>query len=154
LNFLHLAGIKLKLKRTSHQQVASIVKAFLQRPQADRVTLSLTGDQDAKMLRHVVLGRPSPLVHRLEIEDIHQLLQTTNLAAPSALPDTLGVIVVCRTPRSDLRGPAAMQQVLTPQPDPAVHALSLKPRTVTVYISDGRADGGLLEVQDREAYGQ
>ncbi|KAH6906730.1 hypothetical protein BKA70DRAFT_1150914 [Coprinopsis sp. MPI-PUGE-AT-0042] len=74
LNFLHFADIR--RGKTPGHQFANTAKEFLQRSQSERITLRLSKDPNAAILRSLILTKPHPMIHRLEIEDINQLLQT------------------------------------------------------------------------------
>ncbi|KAH6906736.1 hypothetical protein BKA70DRAFT_396828 [Coprinopsis sp. MPI-PUGE-AT-0042] len=123
LNLLHLVDIR--PGRTSDQVFADTIKEFLQRSQADRVTLRLTKDRDAAILHWLVLKKPHPIIHRLEIEDINHLLQSERFkkGETDIVPRTLKEIVMQRKPSNVVRGPnvsqillVAVAEILFPRP--------------------------------------
>ncbi|KAH6896289.1 hypothetical protein BKA70DRAFT_1570170 [Coprinopsis sp. MPI-PUGE-AT-0042] len=181
LNFLHFADIR--RGKTPEHQFADTVKKFVQRSQADRVTFRLSKDPNAAILRSLILTKPHPMIHRLEIEDINQLLQTFKKDGHE-LPRTLEEVVIQRKPNSIVQGPDETEQmtvvcadIFSPRFGPDVPARDSPlrqaaahfwkgrrqaayyrhyvpiPHIVTVYIPDGRTDPELLEVQEEELYG-
>ncbi|KAH6896291.1 hypothetical protein BKA70DRAFT_1529476 [Coprinopsis sp. MPI-PUGE-AT-0042] len=107
LNFLHFADIR--RGKTPGHQFANTAKDFLQRSQSERITLRLSKDPNAAILRSLILANPRPVIHRLEIEDINQLLHTFKEDRVE-LPRTLEEIIVQRKPNSVVQGPDEPQQ--------------------------------------------
>ncbi|KAH6906735.1 hypothetical protein BKA70DRAFT_396838 [Coprinopsis sp. MPI-PUGE-AT-0042] len=156
LEFVHLVDIFTESPGEELKAFVNTLERLLGGSQANRVTLRITNDSNATLLRRAVLDKPGLKVHRLEIQDISSLLRAEEFKRRRELPRTLEEIIVWQKPRTD--GPQTLRELHQPKTWSQIAgqstARSRPTQTVTVYIPGGREDAKHLEANEENWVGR
>ncbi|KAH6896292.1 hypothetical protein BKA70DRAFT_757857 [Coprinopsis sp. MPI-PUGE-AT-0042] len=142
LEFLHLLDIYSDVAAGELKVFSDVSERLLEGSKADRVTLRITNDLDATILRHSVIAKPNLNIHRLEMQDINLLLRAEGFKTKRGLPGTLEEIVVSQPPR--IEDYQKGQELSQPGPSSRNARQSIEHWTPTriadVYIPDCREE--------------